>query len=475
MEAAAVQQSWEAAVSLVYQTYLGRDPNPDELKQRALELASGSPFPHFLNSVRLSDEAAARKKHISAGLGSADISDGEFISWLYEALVGRGATAQEIEMTRADLVDPDSTRSDLVIAHFAQYLARRRAESAASPLHDVSQSLVLGTEQVLDRKSWARLANAPRRHEKAPAAAASHFTPRRDASPPRATIIASLYRGGQYIERYLDNITSQTIFQDCELIIIDADSPEDEHKVIEQYQARFPQIVYLRMPHRIGIYTAWNIAVSMARGEYLTNANLDDLRRADSLERQVGALDSLPFVDVVYQDVFYTLDPTLSFAEIEAVGVKTELPSVTPHNIVHFNSPHNAPMWRKALHSDIGYFNDSLRSAGDWEFWVRCTVAGRTFFKLNDPHVAYYVNPEGISTRPDTPGVEEARRISKKLWSEVAPRASIEEPSDFLRRCSAIHGLTLSAVNGSRYDHVQLLLRDLAQENEFRRHAEEVR
>ena len=160
--------------------------------------------------------------------------------------------------------------------------------------------------------------------------------------------IASLYKGRRFIEKFLENITTQTIFDRCELIIIDADSPEGEEEIIAEYQKMYPNIVYKRINYRIGVYDAWNIAVQLARGRYLTNTNVDDLRRSDSFELQAGALDANPAVDVVYQDVFYTLDPSLSFDEVASLGFKTELPIITACNLLAFNSPHNAPMWRKA-------------------------------------------------------------------------------------------------------------------------------
>ena len=220
------------------------------------------------------------------------------------------------------------------------------------------------------------------------------------------------------------------------------------------------------MPYRIGIYSAWNMGVAMARGDYLTNANVDDLRRGDSLELQVAALDALPFADVVYQDVLYTFDGALTYEEVSAVGVKTDTPVITPHNLSLYNSPHNAPMWRKSIHADVGAFNDQLRSAGDWEFWIRCQIAGKTFFKLNDPHVVYYQNPTGISTRPETEGVHEALEISRRFRARLAPAAALEEPESFLRRFAGNDPDAKATLDGPRYDHLQTLLLGAARQHE---------
>jgi len=226
--------------------------------------------------------------------------------------------------------------------------------------------------------------------------------------------IASLYRGGQFIEQFLENITTQSLFDKSELIIIDADSPEGEQEIIEKYQKVYSNIIYKRINYKIGIYDAWNEALRLARGSYLTNTNLDDLRRLDSFEIQAAALNEFPFFDVVYQDFFYSFDSHLDFEQVADYGFKSNLPIVTPNNLLCFNSPHNAPMWRAQLHKELVLFDISFRSAGDYEFWLRCILHEKRFFKLNVPHISYFQNPAGISTSPDTKGIEEARRLMKK-------------------------------------------------------------
>jgi hypothetical protein len=62
------------------------------------------------------------------------------------------------------------------------------------------------------------------------------------------------------------------------------------------------------------------------------------------------------------------------------------------------NLPHNNPMWRKKIHEKYGYFNQQYASAGDWDFWLRCTFGGSKFKKCKDILGVYYFNPKGIST-----------------------------------------------------------------------------
>ncbi len=80
-------------------------------------------------------------------------------------------------------------------------------------------------------------------------------------------------------------------------------------------------------------------------------------------------------------------------------------------------------MWRKTLHDEVGLFDVTLKSAGDYDFWMRCLINGKIFYKINIPHVVYFQNPHGISTRPDTLGIEEASRVLRKHAPRLVPES----------------------------------------------------
>ena len=438
-------------VKQFYETILHRTPQEWEVDTWIAHLDSGMPVAELWRSIHDSEES----RMLGPPLMSA--SETDFICEAYEIVLGAGATARDVAEIGQRLAGRHITREALLMDLF------RRKSNEIKVLGDVATErtqpagvYVLGADRLLTLDEWNRrvtLARQPgsivrKTHSRLPVLAGDDAV--------RVSVVASLYRGGRYIRKYLENITSQTIFDRCELIIIDADSPESEAAVISEYAARFPQIVYERLPYRAPIYTAWNIGVRMARGRYITNANMDDARRRDSLELQCGVLDNLPFVDVAYQDVLYTIEEGLSIDEIERIGVTSRLPIITPHNLGDFNSPHNGPMWRRSIHDDIGFFNEHLRSAADWEFWIRCLIGGKNFYKINDPHVIYYSNPEGVSTDVSGPGLEEARGVARRYLRQLLPAASLEEFAEFERRCGVEPGECDQTTD--RYAFVQALL-----------------
>ena len=220
---------------------------------------------------------------------------------------------------------------------------------------------------------------------------------------PRVSIITSIYNGDEYIEQFMDDITSQTIFEEkCELVLIDANSPGNEEEIINPYLEKYPNnIVYKKLDEDPGIYAVWNMGVEMASGEYVTNANLDDRHAPYAYEKQAAALLANPDVDLVYADMLITDKSNETWAANSSNGRKYNFPEFSYEHLKMVNMPHAAPMWRKSLHKKHGLFDEKYNSAGDWEMWLRAAQKGSKFMKMSTPVGLYYFNPTGISTNPD--------------------------------------------------------------------------
>ena len=73
------------------------------------------------------------------------------------------------------------------------------------------------------------------------------------------------------------------------------------------------------------------------------------------------------------------------------------------------------PVWRKTMHDKTGMFDESYRSAGDWEMWLRAVRAGSKFKKVNKVCGIYYMNPNGLSTNAETQK-EKFKEEQKVFW-----------------------------------------------------------
>jgi glycosyltransferase involved in cell wall biosynthesis/Tfp pilus assembly protein PilF len=410
-------------IRYIYKILLKREVDPKGLKANLRALDNSVPRTLLLENILNSTEFSS--------LGNqqilSDLSDLQFLKVVWELLLGRGCDPNA-EKTYLGHLERGLSRIQLILELLKTGEFKDRIQNSGlldeTVIKNTGSVWIMGTERFLTQSEWdyrlldvlcdrlsnEKDANSSNQHKNCTSDAVKQYLSLNNA--PLVSVITSLYQGGKFIEHFLENITAQTIFSAIELIIIDANSPENEWKIIQKYLAKFDNINYIRTEKTIGIYEAWNIGVAQAKGQFLTNANLDDLRRFDCFEKQAEALLLNKDVDLVYQDIFYSLTPNLPFEVIEQCGYKTDLPEVaTKETMLEFNSPHNAPMWRKSLHDKVGLFNTSYRSGGDYELWMRALLQDAKLIKIKDATAVYYNNPTGISTRKESHGAYEAKEI----------------------------------------------------------------
>ena len=216
---------------------------------------------------------------------------------------------------------------------------------------------------------------------------------------PRVTFITSLYKGEKFIRGFLEDIVRQTIFSKCELIIINANSPENEEPVIREYMRIYPNIVYVRLEEDPGLYAVWNIGIEMAKAPYVTNANVDDKLRSDCHQIQADYLDEHPEIDLVYSDAFITHDYTERFDTTSSEHLRVGNIPCSLEELKKGSLPNCHPLWRKSLHEKHGYFEEWMKVCGDWEMWLRAVTQGAQFAYINEPLGLFYVNPNGLSSQ----------------------------------------------------------------------------
>lgn len=235
------------------------------------------------------------------------------------------------------------------------------------------------------------------------------------------SIITSIWDGDEFIKEFLEDITRQTLFDKCELILINADSPGNEDPIIKKYIAHYPNIRYLKLSKDPGIYGVWNIGIKMAEGEFITNANLDDRRDPRLIELHVAALQAMPDIDLVYSGYFITSYPNETFENNRYSWIVDDLlEPFTPQNMYKC-LPGPQPTWRKSLHERYGYFDDSFLSCGDWEMWNRAVSQGAKFLKIPGARGLIYQNPKGLSTDQDSKKSLQRQKEQNRIILQYSP------------------------------------------------------
>jgi glycosyltransferase involved in cell wall biosynthesis len=204
------------------------------------------------------------------------------------------------------------------------------------------------------------------------------------------SVIIPVFNSEKTIYETVKSVLSQSL-SDFEIIIIDDGSQDSTLEVIQRFQ-----------DFRIRVFSYANAGPSMSRnrgiaqatGEYITFIDADDLWTSNKLEAQLQALQSNPQAAVVYS---WTdcIDETGQFiragSHITASGdVYGQLLLV---NFIESGS--NLMMRREAL-EQTGGFDASLKTAEDWDLWLRL-AASYQFIGVPISQVLYRISSTSLS------------------------------------------------------------------------------
>jgi glycosyltransferase involved in cell wall biosynthesis len=230
--------------------------------------------------------------------------------------------------------------------------------------------------------------------------------------PPIVSAIVSTFSSERFLEACLADLEAQTIADQIEIIVVDSASEEDEGAIVRRWQERYPNIRYTRTERREPVYAAWNRAIRIARGTYLTNANTDDRHKANAFERMSRVLELRQDVALVYADV------------VETVAENQTFDRCTPTRVLRWHDWNRdtlltqgcfigpQPMWRRCVHAEYGFFDESLVSSGDFEFWLRISQT-HSFHHIREPLGLYLSRPDSVEHRHrDLKTLEDTRILS---------------------------------------------------------------
>ena len=200
---------------------------------------------------------------------------------------------------------------------------------------------------------------------------------------PLVSMITTFCEGGEFLQSFLENITNQTIFSQCELIIVDANSQGNEKDIISTYTEKYDNIVYCRLEKKLKPTPCINIASMLSSGKYISWSFLDDLKSPDCIEVLLGEITDHD-VDLVYGDVLVTDKYNSHFnRDVSSTVLENSSFDFSRENMIKC-LPGPMPLYKASLHDRCGFFDTiNCDYADDWEMWLRAVDRGCVFKKIN--------------------------------------------------------------------------------------------
>jgi glycosyltransferase involved in cell wall biosynthesis len=258
------------------------------------------------------------------------------------------------------------------------------------------------------------------------------------------TAIVSTYNSQQFIQGCLEDLESQTIADKLEIVVINSGSEQNEEAIVKEFQKRYNNIVYIKTDKREGLYSAWNRAVKVASGLFLTSANTDDRHRKDALEIMADSLLASPYVALGYGDQIVTDTPNPTFENHHAVEM-AKRPEFSRQRLLVGCCVGSQPMWRKSLHDEFGGFDETLTCAADWDFWLK--IAGKYGFKHIPEFLGlYYQNKDGIEHGRWIHSLYERYAVGRRYGSPYISSIPLYEA-----RGNPLVSVVMAAYNADKY------------------------
>lgn len=238
----------------------------------------------------------------------------------------------------------------------------------------------------------------------------------------KVSAIVSTYNSEKFFRGCIEDLLAQSLWQrgELEIVVINAGSKQGELYLIKEY---FRQGIPLTVmtTQREPLYTSWNRGIRIAQGRYVTNANTDDRHAPDAYAILADTLDRNPAIGLVYADAYVT--PTANATWDGYYELNTEPPyqngmlnwvAYNPMLLTHYCYIGQAPMWRKDLHEQVGYFDESYLIAGDYEMWLRMAACGINMLHIPQPLGLFYWHPEQLGRQQAEHSTYESRRAVLK-------------------------------------------------------------
>jgi len=200
---------------------------------------------------------------------------------------------------------------------------------------------------------------------------------------PLVSICVPTYNSSAYLRQSLDSIAAQT-YKNIEVIIGDNASTDDTVAIANEYAACHGFRVFVN-ERNIGALNNWNLLLERVRGVYVAIYHSDDVYEPTIVDESVKALggnDNVAMVGTMANVIdgkgkfrypynlpdgirklkksVYSFDEVMLGALMSG-GDRVFL--VTPSLMV-----------KKSVYEEFGRFDDTRRSAGDYEMWLRIAI-----------------------------------------------------------------------------------------------------
>ncbi len=224
---------------------------------------------------------------------------------------------------------------------------------------------------------------------------------------PKITVYMPNYNYAPYIEQAIESVLAQSI-SNWELIIIDDGSTDESIEILSKYRTD-NRITILEQENK-GLNITNNVAIRLARGEYIVRVDADDYVDENLLLVLSNILDTKPEIGLVYPD-YYHIDKNGKIFETirrEKIDKEVELLDLPAHGA--------CTMFRRDVLLNLGSYNEEFTCQDGYEIWIKFINKYKPY-NVNIP-LFYYRQHSASLTKSEHKILDTRRAIKKRYINE---------------------------------------------------------
>jgi len=204
---------------------------------------------------------------------------------------------------------------------------------------------------------------------------------------PRVSVVVRTKDRPAFLKRALTDIAAQT-FSDWEVVVVNDGADGAAVRAAVADSARPGRVSVVDSPGDGGRCVAANTGIAAAAGEYVVLHDDDDLWHRDFLTRTAAVLDASPADAgvMVETEIVYEKADGAGWVETHRAPYWQGMTGVSFTTLLEVNRAVPISfLYRRALHDELGPYDESLDAVEDWDFYLRVTAKHPIAFLSGTP------------------------------------------------------------------------------------------
>lgn len=223
-------------------------------------------------------------------------------------------------------------------------------------------------------------------------------------STPKVSVVMSTYNRCQDLPKTVASIEEQN-YQNLEIIIVNDSSVDGTRKFLQKL-SQDPKFVIINNIKNKGLQASLNIGIHKASGKYIARIDDHDIWiDNEKISKQIFFLEHNPKIGLL--GTSYMTNGKVFSNPLSDKGIRRQMLFRCPYC-------HVSVVFPKKIWEELGGYNESLRYAEDWEFWLRIGQHYK-LANLSDTTVKVEDSDDGLSKKYYLKQLPQIRKITKDL------------------------------------------------------------